>query len=204
MTPRTAPWPGHQQDVHRGGLAIRNLSSARRSRRVQCPSWWYFVSHTRCVICVKKALYCSNLPKLSHDHVHHDAHSTPKDLAIPLDKWETFYRKAEAIGLVSKITVTSESEPMWRDIDANIKDMILQAALILQGAPAGRSDTFGTLEWMLVRPSFKRSTHSYIMQRDRKLQAGDFTFPKLMQTSPLKNPKENEGNEHVIIICEYA
>lgn len=139
-------------------------------------------------------------PQLANDHVHHDAHGTPKDLAIPIDMWEQFYRKAEATGLLIKMFLTSENEPVWREMDIVVKEALRDASLLLQLAPAAALDTFGNLDWMLVRPSYKASTHSHVMKRDSKLQAMDFTARKVLQSSTLKNPKEGETGQHVIII----
>lgn len=200
--PLTTPWLGHRRHAAQGDRATRRLSSAQRRRSPHSGSWSSYASRTLCVMSIvdppRNATYIRL--QLTNDHVHHDAHGTPKDLAIPIDMWEPFYRKAEAIGLLVKMSPTSENEPIWREMDTCVKAALRDASLLLQWAPSTALDTFGNLDWTLVRPSFKAATHSHVMKRDRKLQAMDFTVPKLVQSSSFKNPKEGEAGQDIIII----
>lgn len=138
--------------------------------------------------------------QLNNVHVHHEAHGAPKDIAIPIDMWEEYYRKAESMGLLIKVFPTSESEPIWREMDTAVKDALRIANLEVQSEPGAALDRFGSLDWALVRPSYKSGSHSYVMKRDRKLQAMEYTVPKLVQISPWRNPKEGEGGEPVIFL----
>lgn len=95
--------------------------------------------------------------------------------------------------------------PIWRELNSGIKSALAQANLTLPALSAELANPlFGELNWVLVKPTNRRSVHAMGMTRDMSLQSPDYTLAKILGLSKQKNPMEGQGGGHVVIIGTWS